>query len=207
MMSAFRRTWMLLLAAALPAAIACALQPASAPAPAAPGDEEPGIESPRRAGATAPAEEGESPDLVKSAVSYDELEEQVRFAVACGDKKELSQAAFEENRKHRNPFVRPFDRWDQILLFDRNGNGTISLGEALQYRAALRKALLAAYDADHDGVLTGEERLAANKALAEGKLPALSVPKPSLSPAAAAASQPTAAGDSAGAATQPEPQQ
>ena len=95
---------MLLLAAALPAAIACALQPSSAPAPqASPADEEPNIESSRRAGAAATAEEGESPDLVKSAVSYDELEEQVRFAVACGEKRELSQAAFEENRKHRNP--------------------------------------------------------------------------------------------------------
>jgi len=187
-------TWLLLAASCLPAVIALALPPASGPPPQASAAPVPGPSAaPAPGPASAPAAspdpapaagaEGEPADLVKEALSYDDLEEQVRFAVACGEKRELSESAFEENRKHHSPFARRFDRWDQIVLFDRNGNGTISWTEAAQYRAALRKALLAAYDADRDGQLAGDERLAANKALAEGKLPPLKPPAPASRPA------------------------
>jgi hypothetical protein len=204
-MMRFGRTTWLLLAGALPAAIACALPPASAPAPQAAS-----TPAPQGSAASAPGAEGEAPDLVKDVLSYDDLEEQVRFAVACGDKKELSEAAFEDNRRHHTPFARRFDRWDQLILFDRNGNGTISWGEASQYRVALRKALLAAYHADRDGQLTGDERAAANKALAEGRLPPLNPPLPQpprpppLPAAPAAATQPHLTDENSAASTQPD---
>jgi hypothetical protein len=198
-MTRFHTTAWLLLAAILPAAIVCAMQPASAPAPA--------WEPAPPAAASAPAVEAESPDLVKDAVSYDELEEQVRFAVACGEKDELSPAAFEDNRRHHNPFVRRFDRWDRLATFGRNGKGTVNWAEAAQYRAALRKALLAAYDADRDGQLSGDERAAANKALAEGRLPTLTPPappQPAPPPAPAPATGPVPSVDHP--ATQPDEQ-
>jgi hypothetical protein len=124
--------------------------------------------------ATAPALAEEEPlDLVREILSYDAIEEHIRFVVAAGESGELSEAAFHENHKRHNPFARPFDRWELLLPFDRNGNGTLSWPEAARYRAALKKAILAAYDVDRDGQLTGEERLAANRALADGKLPPL----------------------------------
>jgi hypothetical protein len=137
-----------------------------------------------------PAREEEPADLAKDILSYDALEEEVRFVVAAGEGRDLTEAAFAENRKRHNPFVRRFDRWEAIVLFDRNASGTISWSEAHRYRQALRKALLAAYDADHDGLLTGEERAAANKTLAEGNLPPLKddgaakATRPTTSPAA-----------------------
>lgn len=118
------------------------------------------------------------PDLRRHVLPYDPLEEHIRFSVAAGGEgKELSEAAFNENRPRHHPFVRKFDRWEVLLQFDRSGNGAISWTEANRYRLALGKALLAAYDTDRDGRLTGDERAAANKALAEGNLPPLKADK------------------------------
>ena len=117
-------------------------------------------------------------DLAAGAVDpLDLVEENVRFSVAAGEGKELDEAAFGANRERHNPFVRSFDRWESLLLFDRNGDGKISWQEAARYRRELRRQMLAAYDADRNGRLTGEERAAANKALAEGNLPALNAPR------------------------------
>jgi hypothetical protein len=117
-------------------------------------------------------------DLAAGAVEdLDLVEENVRFSVAAGEDKELDEAAFKASRQRHNPFARPFDRWENLLLFDRSGNGKISWQEAAQYRRELRRQVLAAHDVDRDGQLTGEERAAANKALAEGNLPALTPPK------------------------------
>ena len=160
-----------LAASAPPAPEDPSTRPASAPAFAA---AEPATSPSSPAGPAAAPQEAEEPaDLVKAVLSYDPVEEHTRFLVACGRGQELSAAAFRQNRKHRNPFARPFDRWENLLLFDRDGGGTISWAEAGRYRVALRKAILAAFDADRDGQLTGEERDAANKALSEGNLPPL----------------------------------
>jgi hypothetical protein len=107
----------------------------------------------------------------------DLVEEFVRFSTAAGEDQELDKAAFGANRQQHNPFARSFDRWKTLLLFDRNHDGKISWPEAVRYRRELRRQLLALYDADRDGQLAGEERAAANKALAEGRIPALTPPK------------------------------
>jgi hypothetical protein len=173
--------------ASQPATAASQPNATTAPAEAA---SQPGGAATQPAAASGPAGEGDGHDLVRELLPGEEMEEHIRFLVACGESfdfalepqsgsapaeqsEELSKAAFEENRKHRQPFARRFDRWDQVALFAREANGPITWDEALRYRTALRKAMLAAYDADHDGQLTGEERAAANLALAEGKLPPL----------------------------------
>ncbi len=185
-MTAWTRTIPIALLAALLAAPVSRALRAQAASPAEGRDAD--------APASQPAREETFPDFAREVLDYDPLEEQVRFLVAAGGEKNLTEAAFAENRKRHNPFVRRFDRWEAIVLFDRDGSGTISLSEALRYRQALRLALLAAYDADGDGLLAGEERAAANKALAEGSLPALrdgtSEARPA--PRKEAASQPAA---------------
>jgi len=151
----------LCLAACLPAW--AAMDPPTAPASAPQAEER-----------SATAADANVPDLLRHVLPYDPLEEHIRFSVATGGEgKELSESAFNENRTRHHPFVRKFDRWEVLLQFDRNGNGTISWTEANRYRLALGKAVLAAYDTDRDGRLTGDERAAANKALAEGNLPSL----------------------------------
>jgi len=177
-----RTIQIVLLAALLPAAGPRALR-AQATQPAVDTDDANALTSQS-------AREEEPADLAREVLDCDALEEQVRFVVAAGEGKDLTEAAFAENRKRHNPFARRFDRWEAIILFDRNASGTISWSEAHRYRQALRKALLATYDADHDGLLTGEERAAANKALAEASLPPLKddgaakATKPATSPAA-----------------------
>ena len=172
-----RAVWVLAL---LVSAAACAQGPASPEEGPASASASAPVAAPDHAGAVEASDSAaETPDLVRELLSLDELEEHTRFLVASKDGNELNEAAYNENRRHRNPFARRYDRWANLLLFDRDGSGTIRWQEALQYRAALRKAILAVYDAGHDGQLTGEERSAANKALAEGDLPPLKRSKPS----------------------------
>jgi len=165
---------------------------ASAPAERATSPGEPNATPPDQAAAPHGAEE--PADLVGAVLSFDPVEEHTRFLVACGRGKELTAAAFAENRKHRNSFARPFDRWANLLLFDRDGSGTISWEEASRYRRALQKAVLAAYGADRDGQLSAENLAAANKALWEGRLPPLEADaNPTSQSRPAAESQPASA--------------
>ena len=113
----------------------------------------------------APAQPGA--DLCKSAVDpYDSIEERVRFLVAAGVDNELDEQEFLADRARANPFVRRFDRWTDLLRFDKDANKTIDWFEAEAYRQALRKVVLEAFDANKDGRLAGKERDAANEALA-----------------------------------------
>lgn len=120
--------------------------------------------------ASAPASGPAAADLAKGTIDPIDLAgERMRFLEAAGVTNELDANAFEANRGKKNPFVRSFDRWEEIIKFDRNHNGTIDWFEADAYRQDLRKKVLAIYG-DKDGKLTGKQREAANLALAEGNL-------------------------------------
>ena len=108
--------------------------------------------------------------------------ERVRFFQAAGVDNEIDAEEFAAARGKPNSFVRVFDHWAQFVRYDRTGDKTLDWFEADAYRRALRKRVLAAHDADKNGRLTGAERLAANRALAAGKIllaeepPAAAVP-------------------------------
>jgi hypothetical protein len=97
--------------------------------------------------------------------------QRTRFLLAAGVDSELSREEFEADAKNAEAFVRPFDRWEDLIRFDRNSNGTIDWFEAAMYREDVRARVLAAFDGDGNGRLTGAERQAANAALATGRVP------------------------------------
>jgi len=128
-----------------------------------------------QAPATAPAEPAATPapvvgnavpDLVADLDPYDPAAERTRFLQAAGIDNELDANEFDADRGKPNSFVRKFDRWDELLKCDKDKNGRIDWFEADAYRQGIRKALLAAFDADKDTRLKLAERDAANKALA-----------------------------------------
>ena len=101
------------------------------------------------------------------------------FFRASGPDSELSATEFAADRarstttqKTATPraFAQRYDRWTDLLAFDRNGNKTIDWFEADAYRRALRRATLAAYDRNKDSQLTGAERTVAIQALLAGKV-------------------------------------
>ena len=113
-----------------------------------------------------------APDLLKGAIDpYNAIEERLRFFKAAGPDNELDEKEFSADAARKNGFVRKFDRWKAMLTFDKKGNKTIDWFEAKAYRLDLRKRLLAKYDANKDGKLTGPERAEANRALLAGKIP------------------------------------
>lgn len=117
---------------------------------------------------TAPA--AAPPDLCKGVIDpYDAVAERGRFLEAAGVTNELDANSFQANRGKKNAFVRDFDRWEEILKFDQNHNGTIDWFEAEAYRQDLRKKVLALF-ADKNGRLKGKDRDAANQALQDGKV-------------------------------------
>jgi Ca2+-binding EF-hand superfamily protein len=105
--------------------------------------------------------------------------ERAAFFKAAGVDNELdakefaaaSKAAGGPNARTAGAFVRPFDDFNAMLAFDKNNNGTIDWFEAEAYRQDVRRRVLAAFDANRDGWLTGRERSAANEMLSAGKLP------------------------------------
>ena len=112
-------------------------------------------------------------DLCKDAVDpYEWIGQKTRFFAAAGPDNELTEKEFAANKQKTDGFVRSFDTWKAIATFDKDGNKSIDWLEADAYRRALRNKVLAAYDANKDRKLTGDERTAANKALAEGKVSA-----------------------------------
>jgi len=122
--------------------------------------------------ATAPANSASVPDLCKGAVDpYEQGSERDRCLAACGKDNELDETEFQADKGKEKSFVRSFDRWESMLVFDKNGNKKLDWFEADAYRQDLRSRVLAAFDADKDGKLTGQERDNANRALAAGKVP------------------------------------
>ena len=117
-------------------------------------------------------------NLLKGAIDpCDAAAERGRFLDAAGVANE-----FEAGRTNKGGFTRAFDRWDEIIKFDKNGNGKIDWFEADAYRTDLRKKVLALFG-DESGKLVGAQRDAANIALAQGTLLQLA--------AGSAASRPT----------------
>ncbi len=106
-------------------------------------------------------------DALSGAVGpYDPIAERNRFLDAVGRDNELSKEEFDALKGKDGSFVRSFDRWESLLRYDADRNGTIDWLEADRYRSDLNKKMLKAYDADGDGRLTGQERSAAAKTLA-----------------------------------------
>jgi hypothetical protein len=97
--------------------------------------------------------------------------ERIRFLAAAGVDNELTAEEFAANAARAEPFARKFDTWAALAKHDANGNGTIDWFEAEAYRRDLRSRVMASFDANRDGRLTGDERDKANAALLSGKLP------------------------------------
>ena len=112
-------------------------------------------------------------DLCKDAVDpYEWIGQKTRFFAAAGPDNELTEKEFRADKEKADGFTRSFDKWRAISFFDEDGNRSIDWLEADAYRWELRQKVLAAYDADKDGKLTGDERIAANKGLGKGKIAA-----------------------------------
>jgi Ca2+-binding EF-hand superfamily protein len=113
------------------------------------------------------------PDLCRGVVDpYDKAAERSRFFKAAGVDNELSSKEAEANRTADKPFVRKFDRWTTMAAFDKDTSKTLDWYEADAYRQALRRRILVAFDENKDSRLAGKERIAANRTLAAGKVPA-----------------------------------
>ena len=110
-------------------------------------------------------------DLCKGAVDpYESGRERDRFFQAAGVDGELSKKECVANKSKKKPFIRSFESWKAMLAFDSDRSGTLDWFEVDRYRRQLRRGVLAAFDANKDGKLTGKEREKASRALAAGKV-------------------------------------
>jgi Ca2+-binding EF-hand superfamily protein len=132
--------------------------------------------------ATQPAasQPAQAPDELTGAIDpYQPGPERAAFFTVAGVDNELDAKEFAAARKAAGgaearpagSFIRPFDDFNAMLAFDKNHNGTIDWFEAEAYRQDVRRRVLAAFDTNRDGWLTGRERSAANDMLSAGKLP------------------------------------
>ncbi|MDP6544110.1 MAG: hypothetical protein QGH60_08985 [Phycisphaerae bacterium] len=116
-----------------------------------------------------------SADLCKGVVDpYDTVAQKSLFFKAAGKDNELSEKEFEADKATGKGFVASFEKWSTIVAFDKDGKKQIDWLEADAYRRDLRRRVLGAHDASKDGKLAGDERTAANKALAAGKFATVS---------------------------------
>jgi Ca2+-binding EF-hand superfamily protein len=99
------------------------------------------------------------------------MAERARFFKVAGKDNEIDAKEFEADKAAGGGFVRKFDTWSGMLVFDKNSNKTLDWFEANAYRSDIRRRVLAAFDSDKDKKLAGKEREAANRALAAGKVP------------------------------------
>ncbi len=112
------------------------------------------------------------PEVLKDAVDpFNPAKERTRFFTTAGPDNELTKEELAAGRGKADSFVRKFDTFEAMLPFDKNSNKTVDWFEARAYRLNLRERVLAEYDANKDGRLTGEERDKANRALAAGRVP------------------------------------
>ncbi|MDP6637232.1 MAG: hypothetical protein QGG42_20230 [Phycisphaerae bacterium] len=111
------------------------------------------------------------PDLCKNAVDpYRPSIQKSLFFQAAGADNELTESEFNADRSKPNGFARKFDSWRAMTALDKDANKTIDWIEADAYRYDLRKRVLAAYDANSDGKLSGAERTKANTDLLRGRI-------------------------------------
>ena len=111
-----------------------------------------------------------SADLCKGVVDpYDSVAQKSLFFKAAGKDNELDEKEFEADKAAGKGFVASFEKWATIVAFDKDGKKLIDWLEADEYRRDLRRRVLSAHDTSKDGKLAGDERTAANKALAAGK--------------------------------------
>ena len=112
------------------------------------------------------------PDILTGTIDPVNLPQQRdRFLKAATVDNELSADEFKTNQALKNGFVRKFDQWRKMIIFDKNNNRKISWLEAQAYRADLRKRLFKAFDADKNDKLGGDERKKAIAMLSSGKIP------------------------------------
>ncbi len=112
-----------------------------------------------------------STDICIDAVDpYNPGAEKMKFFKAAGVDIELSAEECEADRTREKCFVRKFDSFKSMLPFDKDGSGTMDWFEIDDYRRDLRRRVLEGYDLNDNGMLDGDERLAASKALLTGKL-------------------------------------
>ena len=127
-----------------------------------------GASVPPRPAATRPA--APKPSAVDYVADLFELyyqgRERGRFFAAAGVDGEMTKAEFQAAGGKAGSFVRPYDRWVAVAVFDRDHNGRLDWVEAVLYRLAIRTRVLTLFDKDADGRLFGAEREAANAYLA-----------------------------------------
>ncbi len=115
----------------------------------------------------APPADQKQVDYVQDLIDrYFQGRERVRFYAAAGVDGELTKEEFTAAAGEANSFVRSYDRWPAVMVFDRDRDGRLDWVEAEQYRLALRTRVLVLFDRDRNGRLTGPERTAANAYLA-----------------------------------------
>jgi len=112
-------------------------------------------------------------DLCKNAIApYERIGQKGLFFKAAGKDNELDEKEFDADKASGKGFVLPCEKWAAIVAFDKDGKKLIDWLEADAYRRDLRRRVLAAHDTNKDSKLVGDERTAANKALAAGKFAA-----------------------------------
>ena len=104
---------------------------------------------------------------------YDPTAQRNLFLKSAGVDNELTADEFSAARAKDDTVAARFDKWELMLQFDKNDNKMLDWFEMDAYRREVRKLILEAFDANHDGHLTGAEREAANRSLAAGKVPGL----------------------------------
>lgn len=115
------------------------------------------------------------PDVLRGAVDpYVPGVERAAFLKAAGSDSEMDESEFKAAAESGAGFVRVYDKWNVIKLFDRNKNNLVDWFEADAYRRALRQGVLARYDKSGNKLLEKDERAEANKDLAAGKAPPIS---------------------------------
>ena len=108
--------------------------------------------------------------LTKAIDPYDQADQKVKFIKATGNDGELDQKKFLADQKTGEGLILPFEKWETAVAFDKNKNGSLDWFEFEAYRQAMRAAVLAGFDKNKDGKLTGDERTDALKALKDGKV-------------------------------------
>jgi hypothetical protein len=98
-------------------------------------------------------------DLLAGAIDpYQPGVERLKFFRDAGPDGELDRAEFDKSRRNVGGFIRRFDSWGNLSLFDLDGSGAISWFEAEQYRQATRITVVERFDVNSNRKLDNAER-------------------------------------------------